>query len=185
MEKQLQNLLESLENFQSQGNKRWNVPHETGNFLNLLIKATRTKKVLEIGTSNGYSGIWIAAALKETGGKLITVESHETRFNEASENFKKAGLTNYITQIKGHAPDCVNTNETFDFMFFDAIKSEQPKYFSALKNKLKVGGLIATDNLFSHNEELQEFIQITDQDPAFQNSHVPIGTGVLLSLKVA
>ncbi len=81
----------------------WNVDNESANFLNLLIKMSNAKNALEIGTSNGYSAIWLAQALKETGGKLTTIEFWDNRLNVAVENFKKARVDDIIEPKLGQA----------------------------------------------------------------------------------
>ena len=81
----------------------WNVARVTGEFLNLLIRTAKSKNVLELGTSNGYSGIWIGKALKETGGKLTTIEFYEKRIKPARDNFEKCGVLDLITTLEGSA----------------------------------------------------------------------------------
>jgi predicted O-methyltransferase YrrM len=83
---------EILHNLEQTAKDFWNIDRESANFLNMLIKALNVKNALELGTSNGYSGIWIANALKETGGKLTTIEFWDKRLNVALDNFKKARL---------------------------------------------------------------------------------------------
>ena len=87
------------------GGEYWNVPRTTAEFLGLMVRACGARKVLEIGTSNGYSGLFLAEALSHGGGLLYTVESNRGRFEAAAENFKKAGLGSYVRQVLGHAPE--------------------------------------------------------------------------------
>lgn len=178
-------VLSRLEEIRDNNNPRWNIPREAGIFLNTLVKSIGAKSILEIGTSNGYSGIWLAAALQATGGKLITVESHAGRFEEAKLNFVEAGVSENIEQILGHAPQAVeNLEQTFDLMFFDAIKSEHLSYFAKLSPKLRKFGLIITDNIVTHAEELKTFIEAMENNPAYQTTRLSIGSGFLVSLKL-
>ena len=136
----LKELEKSRENF-------WNITPDVGAFLFTLIKERNYKIGLEIGTSNGYSGIWLSKALEEQGGHLYTIESHAQRFQMAEENFKKAKIKN-ITQIKGHAPEAIPKKpKMLDFAFFDATKYEHIKYFEILESRIKKGGMIITDNI--------------------------------------
>ena len=182
---QIAKILSELEKTRSQF---WNVNKIVGNFLNLLIKANKYKTVLEIGTSNGYSGIWMAEALSKTGGRLYTIESHEKeRFELATRNFKKAGLEKYITQIAGHAPEAIPSRtagpKMFDLVFLDATKYEYPLYFEVIKNRIKKGGMIIADNTMSHHEELLPFLKIVKKDKTFVAAEFQIGSGILVAVK--
>ncbi len=164
----------------------WNIPPETGQFLNLLIKESNYKNILEIGTSNGYSGTWLAEALKSTKGHLFTIESHKKdRYYLAQKNFKESGLAKYITQILGHAPQAIPMlPRHFDMAFFDATKEEYLSYFNAIKNRIKKGGVIAADNVYSHRNQLQNFLKAIKSDKNWLSYELPLGGGLLLSFKI-
>ena len=89
----------------------WNIPRETGIMINMFIKMMNAQNALELGTSNGYSGLWIAKALKETGGHLTTIEFYEKRQSVAIENFKTCGVFDIITPIQGSACDIIERFE--------------------------------------------------------------------------
>ena len=104
---------ETLKELEKTQRQFWNISRVTGEFLNLLIRTAKSKSILELGTSNGYSGIWIGKALKETGGELTTIEFYEKRIKPARENFEKCGVLDIITTLEGSAiklleymPDC-------------------------------------------------------------------------------
>lgn len=179
------NLLSLLHELEKTRDEFWNITPETGKFLNLLIKDRKYKTVLEIGTSNGYSGIWLAEALKETGGHLYTIESNlKKRFPLAKENFAKSGLNKYITQILGHAPEAIPASPKWlDMVFFDATKEEHLEYFEILKNRIKKGGMIITDNAISHQKILKIFINTLKNSPDWESITLNIGSGLMLSLK--
>ena len=127
MDQVTNNLLKELEKTQ---HDFWNIAHETANFLSILIKATNRKNMLEIGTSNGYSGIWFGKALKENGGHLTTIEFYEERQSIAKENFKTCGVDDVITPIQGSAVMVLENmpeNQEFDIVFIDANKKEYIK----------------------------------------------------------
>lgn len=179
-------MLQLLKELEKTREKYWNISPETGLFFNLLIKERKYLTVLEIGTSNGYSGIWLASALKATKGHLYTIESHKKeRFHLAAENFKKAKLTKHITQILGHAPEAIPAKPRFfDLAFFDATKYEHIDYFNALKNRIKKGGMIITDNINSHEKELTEYLKAVKKNPDFLSIKLNLGTGLLLSYRI-
>lgn len=172
----------------------WNIPRETGNFLNMLIKATNSKNLLEVGTSNGYSAIWQSMAAKETGGKLITIEFHQKRIDMAVVNLTHCGLIDYVDIKQGSASNVLetltkedyNTNEEnfLDYAFVDANKSEYIKYYTIIDSKLKKGGIIAVDNVFSHKEKIVDFTEAIENNPNYQISYFDWGGGLLVGLKL-
>jgi predicted O-methyltransferase YrrM len=164
----------------------WNISPDFGTFLNILIKTLNLKKVIEVGTSDGYSGIWMAEALSKTKGRLWTIESHtKERFSLAEINFKKAGLSNYITQWKGHAPEIIPKNPgVFDMVFLDATKTEYSLYFDSLKNHVKKNGLLVADNTVSHRKELLPFIKKISTDKKWRVTEFKFGSGFLVAVKI-
>jgi predicted O-methyltransferase YrrM len=162
------------------GNPYWIISKETGKFLNRLIRERNIKKVLEVGTSIGYSSIWIAEALKYTKGILYTIESHEGRYKKAKENFIQTGLNDYIIQLKGHAPD-VNIPDIFDMLFLDATKQEYPSYLTSFLFHMKKGGIIIADNALSHREQLEAYKNYLQNSPYLKTRLYNIGTGIYIS----
>ena len=125
-----------------------NVPAGDGQLLYDLIVKHGYKRVLEIGTSTGHSGTWIAWALSKTGGKLITVDIDERRHNEAVAHFKEAGLADYVDARLGDAHTIVPALPgPFDFVFSDADKDWYINYAKAVIPKLEPGGCLATHNI--------------------------------------
>ncbi|MFC1615700.1 O-methyltransferase [Patescibacteria group bacterium] len=183
MQKQVKNLLKSLEKTR---HLYWNVSREVGEFLNILIKDRKFKKILEIGTSNGYSGIWMAEALQKNKGKLYTIESNQkSRFGLSQKNFKKSGLQKNIVNILGHAPENLpKIPQNFDMAFFDATKHEHLSYFEALKNRITKNGIIITDNAISHKKELKEYIKKVKSEKNWFSVILNIGTGLMISQKI-
>ena len=164
----------------------WNIPRKTGILLNMFIKMINAQNVLEIGTSNGYSGIWLSKALKKTGGKLTTIEFYEKRQCIAIENFKKCGVSDIITPIQGSACDVIKSfspEEKFDFVFIDASKREYVDYFNLIKPHLTQKAMIVADNIISHAQKVQTFIDAVDADNNFQYEIIEVPGGILVAYK--
>lgn len=142
---------EKVRKFLNDRSRRWydmNIPATDGQLLYDLIIKGNYKSALEIGTSTGHSGIWIAWALSKTGGKLITIEIDEQRHKEALANFREAGLSDYIDARLGDAHKLVKELKgPFDFVFSDADKDWYKNYFIDVDPKLKVGGCFTAHNI--------------------------------------
>nr|MBD3623133.1 class I SAM-dependent methyltransferase [Sunxiuqinia sp.] len=129
-----------------------NVPESDGQLLYDIIIENNYTRAVEIGTSTGHSGIWIAWALSKTGGKLITIEINKRRYLEALANFKKAGVLDFVDVRLADAHELVPALEgPFDFVFSDADKSWYINYFKDLDPKLEVGACFVTHNVSQHN----------------------------------
>ena len=179
-----EDVLHSLEKTQK---NFWNIPRVTGEFLYTLIKYADSKNVLEIGTSNGYSGIWIGKALKETGGRLTTIEFWEKRFSIAYQNFKACGIDDIITIVQGSACDILKElpkNCIIDFAFIDANKKEYIDYFNLLDSHMKAGGFICCDNVLSHKEKTQNFIDAINNHSNYENVVLNLPAGLSLGRKI-
>ena len=142
---------EKVEKFLESPKYRWrdmNVPEVDGKALYDLVIKNNYKKALEVGTSTGHSAIWIAWALSKTGGKLITIEIDRRRYNQAVENFKEAGLSEFIDARLADAHELVpKLQGPFDFIFIDADKDWYTNYAKSLVPKLEVGGCLTAHNV--------------------------------------
>jgi len=164
----------------------WNISRKTGVLINTFIKMMNIKSVLEIGTSNGYSGLWITKALKETGGRLTTIEYYDKRQSIAINNFIKCGVSDIVRTLQGSACEIIEAlspDEKFDFVFIDANKSEYVKYFELIKPHLTDKALIVADNITSHPEKVKTFIDAVDADNDFQYEIVEVPGGILIAYK--
>ena len=164
----------------------WNIPRKTGVLINMFIKMMNAQSVLEIGTSNGYSGLWISKALKQTGGKLTTIEFYEKRQSLAIENFKTCNVMDIITPLQGSACDIIRSFEDdvkFDFVFIDASKREYVDYFNLIKPHLTQKCMIVADNIISHAEKVQTFVDAIDSDAEFQYEIVEVPGGILTAYR--
>jgi caffeoyl-CoA O-methyltransferase len=146
---------EKVRKFLAENAGQWydmNVPSADGQLLYDIIIKNKYKTALEIGTSTGHSGTWIAWALSKTGGKLITIDIDEARYKRAVENFKQAGLSEYIDARLADAHELVKElKRPFDFVFSDADKEWYKNYFIDIDPKLKVGGCFTAHNIMDLN----------------------------------
>lgn len=165
-----------VKKFLEQNKHRWyrmNVPASDGKILHDLIIKNNYKRALEIGTSTGRSAIWMAWALSKTGGKLITIEIHEPTYKEALENFKKAGLADYIDARLADAHDLVpKLKGPFDFVFCDADKGWYKNYFVAADSILMEGGCYTAHNVNMRSGGIREFLDHVKASPGYETKIV-------------
>jgi predicted O-methyltransferase YrrM len=145
-----------------------NVPETDGRILYDLVIKNKYTRALEIGTSTGHSGIWIAWALSKTGGKLITVDIDEGRYREALANFREAGLDAFIDARLADAHELVQELPgPFDFVFIDAEKRDYLKYLKAIEPKLKTGAVVVADNVIVYADPMQDFLKYIQTSPKY------------------
>jgi predicted O-methyltransferase YrrM len=162
-------LKELIDKMDDSGYQFWSVPRKDGEFLHLLVKATCSRNILEIGTSHGFSAIWIGLGLEETGGKLITIEIDRKRFDLARRHINEAGLSHRITCIRGDAHVEVGKLEgPFDFVFMDADKEGQMDYFKKVyPNKLVPGGILLAHNAIQQANPMRDYLEMIRKHPDF------------------
>ena len=164
-----------------------NVPASDGQLLYDLIIKGKYTKALEIGTSTGHLGIWIAWALSKTGGKLITIEIDEVRYKKALANFQEAGLADYIDARLADAHDLVKKLEgPFDFVFLDADKEWYKQYFIDVAPKLPVGGCFAAHNVHGRRggtNGIHQYAKHVTRLKNFETTFNTSGSGVAISYK--
>lgn len=175
-EKKVLSVLEDMKRDQSRG--MMNVPQEDGRILRLLTESIGAKHVVEIGTSNGYSGIWFCLALRTTGGKLTTHDIDEGRASLARENFKRAGVDKMVTLVMGDAHETVKRiKEPIDVLFIDADKEGYLDYLNKLLPLVRPGGFV-----LSHNIEMigRDYIDAITKNPNLETLKLQ---GVTVTLK--
>ena len=143
-----------------------NVPAEDGRLLYDIIMDKGYQKGLEIGTSNGYSALWLGLAFKKNGGNLITLEIEPKRAREARENFEHAGLDDIIdSRINDALKEIPALEGKFDFVFIDAWKPDYIKYLELILPKMKPGGVITAHNVTSQGNSMRDFLEEIQQNP--------------------
>ena len=163
---QLRRLLDEMD---AKGYRFWSVPRKDGEFLHLLVKATRSQNVLELGTSHGYSAVWMGLGLEETGGRLTSIEIDGERYELARRHLSEAGLSQRVTLIRGDAHGEVKKLEgPFDFVFMDADKEGQVDYFNRLyPKKLVPGGMLAVHNAIRQATSMKDYLKMIQKHPDF------------------
>lgn len=162
-----------------------NITPDTGAFLALLVKATGARRILEIGTSNAYSTLWLADAAAASGGSVTTVELAPAKVAMARENIARAGLQATVDQREGDAGALLAglDDGAFDLLFLDSQRSAYLAWWPDLRRVLRAGGLLVVDNATSHAHEMAEFMAAVRGDGAFTTSLVPVGKGEFLAVK--
>ena len=158
-----------LDEMETKGRRFWSVPRRDGEFLRLLVKATRARNILEIGTSHGFSAIWMGLGLEETDGRLTTVEIDSERYGLARKHVSEAGLSERITLIKGDAhKEVIKLAGPFDFVFLDADKEGQVDYFNRLyPKKLLPGGILLVHNAILQADSMKDYLRMIQKHSDF------------------
>lgn len=163
----------------SRDGKMLNITRDTGELLALLVQTRGATDVLEIGTSNGYSTLWLAEAVKRLGGRVTTIERDAGKLAMAAANFQRAGLGPWIEQLAGEAGSLLPTLPTagYQLVFLDSDRQQYQRWWPEIRRLLAPRGLLVVDNAISHREEMSDWMAEVVQDPAFMTALVPVGKG--------
>lgn len=171
------------------------ITRDTGEFYNLLLKSISAERVLEIGLSHGYSTLWFADAIlseNPSNSRIISMEIDFSKIKRAQENFRKAGIENFVQIKQGDAIESLNellaefkTSQKpfFDFVFLDADKKNSIKYFELVLPMLRKNGIIAADNILDM-KEMEEYAKYVKTRPGIRTMTLPVGWGQELSIKI-
>ena len=161
------------------------VSEEDGRFLRFLVVSTGAKRVLEIGGASGYSAVWIGLGLRETGGRLVTIEYDPARARDAEANIRAAGLSDIVQVVPGDAFKVIpGLSGTFDCVFLDAWKKDYQRFFDLVFPRLDNGGLFVAHNVVNKASEMGDFLATLRNHPALRSAIVsPSGEGISVSVK--
>ena len=161
-----------------------NVEPDTAQLLGVLIRATGARRILELGTSNGYSTIWLADAAQATGGRVVSVDVDASRTELARCNLAAVGLDDRVElRVEDAASTLAGAPEAvWEFVFLDAERPAYPGYLPGLVRTLVPGGVLAIDNVQSHAHELVEFTALIEREPRLTQTVVPVGAGLRLAV---
>ena len=205
----IQNVLSRLEkDIDYENSHRDEIPSEKrlnciskniGMFYNILLKSINAKKILEIGTSVGYSGLWFADVVmsntqSESNGKIITIEREKFKIDNATQNFEEAGVGSLIKIREGEARKILHeikeefSENYFDFIFIDADKESYIEYFDLCLPLVRKGGIIGADNILlpeRFNEMMADYLSYVRSKPNVQSVTVPIDNGEEVTIKLS
>lgn len=163
-----------------------NLHPDSAALLAVLVRAKQARKVLEVGTSNGYSTLWLADAVRDTGGSLCTLEIDKARKKAARQNLRETKLEDFVRMEVCDAGEFLRDySKYFDVVLLDADRSQYTAYWPHLQRILtKPGSLLVVDNVLSHADEVQAFIALVEADKNFSSMVLDIGAGLLLASSV-
>lgn len=185
MDVQLADLLREIEETSRLNGGTPRTVRESGQFLNVLVKATRAKNILEVGTSDGYATLWLAEAVAATGGLLTTIENDVWQIELARKFFTRSPYGDRINLIQGDAQELLAVLEgPFDFVVLDADKSQALHYFRIIFEQISSGALICCDKAISRAAALAQYLAYVHERPGLESILVPIGEGIEVTYKV-
>ncbi len=153
-----------------------NIAPSEGEYLSNVVVKLKAKRVLEIGTSHGYSGIWLAWGVSQTGGKLITLDIDQGRHAQAVENFRLAGLSSFADlRLTDALKEIPKIDGPLDFVFIDAWKPDYIRYLKMVLPKMRSGGAIAAHNVKSQAAEMEDFIEEIQKNPTLKTEYISVG----------
>lgn len=169
--------------------KMLNLEPETAQLVRALVAPRQAQRILEIGTSNGYSTIWLAASLAP-GGRVISLDRNAAKTALAKTNLEKAGLADRVELLTGDATEIVaklaaELDAPFDVVFFDADRFSAPQQLAILLPKLVPAALLLADNALSHPEEIAGYLAAIGKLTDFEHAVVPVGKGLSVAFRVA
>jgi predicted O-methyltransferase YrrM len=162
-----------------------NIAPETAELLAVLARATSARRILEVGTSNGYSTLWLADAANITGGHVESLDIDPRRSDEACANLARAGLDDLATCRTVSAAQALSEypDDAWDLIFLDAERPEYVGYWPNVRRALAPCGTLVIDNAISHAAELSDFKRLLADDPRLTTALVPVGDGLLVSVE--
>jgi predicted O-methyltransferase YrrM len=162
-----------------------NVEPDTARLLALLVRALNAKRLLELGTSNGYSTLWLADAARSIEGRVLSVDVDPTRTAQAREHLVQLELEGYVELRTEDAARTLSTStdDSWEMIFLDAERPAYVEYWPDLMRVLVPGGLLVVDNVLSHAGEVEEFRGVISGQAGVTEAVAPTGAGALLVVK--
>lgn len=157
---------------------------ETGRLIASLLRAAGARRVVEVGTSGGYSTLWLVVGVAPQNGRVVTCEWDGAKVAAARRNLADAGVLDRVTIAAGDARELLqDLAGPWDAAFIDAEKADYPRYFDLLWPKLRPGGLLLADNVVSHPEALAPYLARVRDHPETLSTTVPVGRGLEVTVK--
>ena len=159
------------------------VARATGQFLFAFVSPQTDCEVLEIGGSRGYSSIWLAAGVRNLGGRVLSLESDPAKVEAWRANVEEAGVADWADLIEGDAFETLpRIEDVFDVVFLDAEKEQYEQLFAEVRAKLEPGAVVIADNVLSHQETLGAYSRARQADPTLESVTLPLDRGLELSV---
>jgi predicted O-methyltransferase YrrM len=186
IDSQVRRLIDELDDLRKSRDDHWQIPREEGELLFQIAVSSNAKKVVELGTSYGFSGLFWGAAMQQTGGTLHTIDIDQRKFDLSQETFRRAGLDRVIVNHLGDAMQVATTIPgPIDIGFIDAFEKKLSQtYFEILWPKIRVGGSILVDNITTHPDELADYMRFARSRADAASVGIPVGNGVEWTLKL-
>ena len=158
------------------------VARTTGQFLFAYVAPQTDCEVLEIGGSRGYSTIWLAAGVRNLGGRVLSLENDPAKIEAWRSNIDEAGLSDWAELVEGDAFETLRRiDDVFDVVFLDAEKEQYEALFAEARTKLEPGAVVIADNVLSHVEALGAYSQARQSDPTLESVTLPLDRGLEIS----
>ena len=192
MEERVEKVLRELERFgrehdaaeSDRSRKMLNLDPQTAALMSMLARGAQARSALEIGTSNGYSTIWLAWSVWHSGGRVTTLDRRAEKQAMARENLGRAGLADVVEFQAGDATELVSRlTGPYDFVFFDADRVSAPRQLELLLPKLAERVFILADNALSHPDEIAAYLAAVEALPEFTHVVIPVGKGLSIGLR--
>lgn len=165
-------------------NKLRQVPPETGKFISLIAASSRKGRWLEIGTSGGYSTLWLILACIELKTKIITFELDPKKIELAKETFTQSNVNQYVELVPGNVFNQLSNYSEISFCFLDTEKKLYTECYETIIPNMISGGILLADNVISHKSDLQPMIDYALKDPRVDSMIIPVGQGILMCRKL-
>lgn len=181
----VQAVMDKVDALRDQVDDHMQIPRDQGLVMAQLIRLAGCRSACEIGVSYGFSTLHLAAALKENGGHMHSIDISEKKFNAATKHLAEAGLIDTVTIHLGDALEALKTiepDEPFDFVFIDAVKEQSVDYLKQLEGKLADRCVVVADNTIDLAERMQPYVDYVRALPNAKSCSVPIGHGVELTI---
>lgn len=192
MDRRLQDFLQELElrgrendaHAKERARMMLNLEPVSAQLISILVRASGVARAIEVGTSNAYSTIWLAWSLAPAGGRIVSIDRNPDKHALARQNLERAGFLDRVELRTGDAAEIARQLAgPFDLVFLDADRRKFPEIMEALLPKLAPKVLVIADNVFSHPEEIADYLKLISSLPDFQHTTVPVGKGLSIAFR--
>jgi predicted O-methyltransferase YrrM len=185
MNNALATVIDELDRLGKERDDAWQVPRVEGELLYHIALASRAKTIVEVGTSYGFSGLFWARALRETGGHLHTIDRDPKKYESSRQTFARAGVDDVVTNYLGDATGILRSIPApVDIAFIDADKPNSRNYFEIVWPLIRVGGAVINDNSVTHAKELADLFRYLRSREDASSVEVAIGNGIEWTIKL-